>query len=144
MPVDQYVVERIIKARKSKSPPIPIRQSKSPPIPIRQSKSPPIPIRQSKSPPIRQLKDIIKFNNDKINEGAIFRLSINDFTNMCKKKHLRSKMAIPLQTTFKNLTKFCDIVKVVGKHIDLSAETINEQIIAREAKNAPLFTPLDI
>jgi hypothetical protein len=119
MPVDQYIVERIIKARKSKSPPIPIRQSKS--------------------PPIRELKDIIKFNNDKINEGAIFRLSVNDFTNMCKKKHLRSKMAIPLKTTFKNLTKFCDIVKVVGKHIDLSAETINEQIIAREAKKAPLF-----
>jgi hypothetical protein len=56
MPVDQYIVERIIKTRKSKSP------------------------------PIRQLKDIIKFNNDKINEGAIFRLSINDFTNICKKK----------------------------------------------------------
>jgi hypothetical protein len=119
MPVDQYVVERIINARKSKSPPIPIRQSKS--------------------PPIRELKDIVKFNNDKIKEGAIFRLSVNDFTNMCKKKHLRSKMAIPLKTTFKNLTKFCDIVKVVGKHIDLSAETINEQIIAREAKKAPLF-----
>lgn len=117
MPVDQYVVERIIKARKSKSHPIPIRQSKS--------------------PPIRELKDIL---NDKvIKEGAIFRLSVNDFTNMCKKKHLRSKMAIPLNTTFEKLTKFCDIVKVVGEHIDLSAETINEQIIAREAKNAPLF-----
>ena len=117
MSVNRYVVESIIKARKSKSPPIPIHQSKS--------------------PPIRQLKDIL---NDKvINEGAIFRLSVDDFTNMCKKKHLRSKMAKPLNTSFDDLTIFCDIVKVGENYIDLSAKTIEEQIIAREAKKAPLF-----
>jgi hypothetical protein len=66
MSVNRYVVESIIKARKSKYPPIPIRHSIS--------------------PPIRQIEDII---NDKvINEGAIFRLSVDDFTNMCKKNIL--------------------------------------------------------
>ena len=52
---------------------------------------------------------------------------------MCKKKYLRSMMAIPLKTTYENLTKFCNIVKDVGVHIDLSAKTINEKINAMEA-----------
>jgi len=109
MSVNRYVVESIIKARKSKSPLIPIHQSKS--------------------PPIRQLKDIL---NDKvIKENGIFRLSVNDFIKMRNNVVLRRMMTKPLNTNLQKLTIFCNIIAVEAKnHIDLSAKKINEKLEA--------------
>lgn len=105
MAVNQHIVEKIIKPKKTKSP-------------------------SSESPPILQLKDILK--NKVIKDDAIFRLSINDYKYMCKNKILKKMMALQLNTTYKKLTKFCNIVHGVGEHIDLSTKKIN-------AMEAPLF-----
>lgn len=90
--------------------------------------------RKSKSPPMRKLKDIL--NDKNIIKDAKFRLSINDFTKMCKNRILLRMMTEPLNTAEKDLTKFCLIAKSVGQHIDLSAKTIKEKI---NAMNAPLY-----
>ena len=77
----------------------------------------------SKSPSLIELSAFL-FSDKRFTNDAKAKLSINDYNMMCKNTILRRMMADKLGTTLPSLTKFCKIMKNVGKNVDLSKKQL--------------------
>lgn len=66
--------------------------------------------------------------NKRIRDNPLFRLSIEDFENICKDESIKVIIARALNITIKSLTVFCKNVKIFTDNIDSSPNTIKEKM----------------
>ena len=64
----------------------------------------------------------------RVRDNPLFRLSIEDFENICKDESIKVIIARALNITIKNITVFCKYVKIFTDNIDSSPNTIKEKM----------------
>jgi hypothetical protein len=65
---------------------------------------------------------------ERIENNPLFRLSINDFENICKDASIKVIIARALNINIRSLTAFCKYVKIFKDNIDSSPNTIKEKM----------------
>ena len=65
---------------------------------------------------------------ERIRDNPLFRLSIEDFENICKDESIKVIIARALNITINSLTVFCKNVKIFTDNIDSSPNTIKEKM----------------
>ena len=80
---------------------------------------------------------------ERIEDNPLFRLSIEDFENMCKDESIKEIIATALNINIKSLTAFCKYINIFKENIDSSPNTIKEKMkikkIAIEDLSSDLF-----
>lgn len=65
---------------------------------------------------------------ERVNDNSLFRLSIEDFENMCEDASIKVIIARALNINIRSLTAFCKYVKIFKDNIDSSPNTIKEKM----------------
>ena len=79
---------------------------------------------------------------ERIEDNPLFRLSIEDFENMCKDESIKEIIATALNINIKSLTAFCKYVNIFKENIDLSPNTIKEKMKIKKIAIKDLSTDL--